>query len=162
MTLAVSDDDLPPAPALWRLRTENWSGADWVVGLLSVILAMGSLGFFTVSYVISVRSPGYFQEAALSAMPPKLDQTLTGSVEAGDAMPAQTVVRVRQPVPSDYQIVMVFQGEALLATRDELVRVRVGTVVPGLGEILSIEGTSTGGTVKAADATLTSAATAAK
>lgn len=162
MTLAMPNEDVPRTPAFWRPRTENWSGADWVVGSLSVILAMGSLGFFTVSYVISVRTPGYFQDAALASMPPKLDPTLTGSVETGDAMPAQTVVRVRQPVPSDYQIVMVFQGEALLATRDELVRVRVGTVVPGLGEILSIEGSSTGGTVKAADATLTSAATAAK
>lgn len=145
-----------------RLSREDWSAADWVVGSLSVILAIGSLGFFTASYIISVRSPGYFQDAALASMPPKLDRTTTGSVEAGDAMPAQTVVRLRQPTPSDYQIVMVFQGEALLATRDELVRVRVGSVVPGLGEILSIEGSSLGGTVKAAEATLTSATTAAK
>ncbi|WP_279480007.1 hypothetical protein [Aureimonas sp. SK2] len=140
----------------------DWTLADWTIALCSVCLAIGSTSFFTWSYTVSIQSPDYFQQAALARMPPKLDLIETGSVgEAAhaEAMPAPTIVRDREPVPTDYQIVMIFQDEALLATRDELVRVKVGSTVPGLGTVKAIEGTSLGGTVTADKATLRSANT---
>ncbi|WP_062203962.1 hypothetical protein [Aureimonas sp. AU12] len=139
----------------------EWSVADWVVGLTSVALALGSASFFTVSYVISVRSPDFFQQAAIANMPEKLDAIATGSVNTDGAIPAPQVVRSRALMPGDYQIVMVFQNEALLATRDELMRVKVGSVLPGLGTIRTIAGSSLkGGTVIADNATLNSLASA--
>ena len=155
--IALNAASFPSRRRLLPSAVEDWTVADWIVGSTSVLLAISSAGFFTVSYVISVRSPGYFQEAALANMPPKLDQMQTGTVEAADAMPAPRIVRVRDPQPSDYQIVMVFQDEALLATRNELMRVKVGSVVPGLGTIQSISGGTQGGTVTAEKATLQSA-----
>ncbi|WP_182085416.1 hypothetical protein [Aureimonas sp. ME7] len=153
----IASPTLGPRPSRFG-RASEWSLADWLVGTTSVMLAIGSAGFFVVSYVISIQSPDYFQNAALSRIPPKLDQIQTGSVgDPPDAMPAPVVVRVPEPTASDYQIVMIFQDEALLATRDELVRVKVGSVVPGLGAIQSIDGSSLGGTVAADKATLRSA-----
>lgn len=145
-----------PGAGLFRRVEGEWSLADWIVGATSVALAIGSASFFAVSYVISIQSPDYFQQAALARIPPKLDQIQTGSVDAASAMPAQEIVRDREPVPTDYQIVMIFQDEALLATRQELMRVKVGSVVPGLGTIQAIDGTSLGGTVTADKATLKS------
>lgn len=137
----------------------DWSMVDWVIALSSVTLAITSASFFSWSYVVSVESPDYFQQAAIARMAPKLDQIETGSVGEAvqtDAMPAPTIVRDREPMPSDYQIVMIFRDEALLATREELVRVKVGSVVPGLGTVQAIEGGSLGGTVTADKATLRS------
>lgn len=142
---------------LFHRGDNEWSVADWIVGLTSVALALGSASFFTVSYVISIRSPEFFQQAALANMPPKIDAIETGSVNVDDAMPAPQIVRSRPLLPGDYQIVMVFQDEALLATREELMRVKIGSVLPGLGTIRAIAGSSlAGGTVTADNATLKS------
>ncbi|MCD1645137.1 hypothetical protein [Aurantimonas coralicida] len=46
---------------------------------------------------------------------------------------------------SEYSIVSVFEGEAFLATPNNLVRVIVGTIVPGLGTITSVESFPNGG-----------------
>jgi len=132
----------------------EWSVADWMIGIASVTLALGSASFFGVSYAISVSSPDFFQNAAIANIPPKLDRTETGSIDTGSAMPAPQIVRSRALQPSDYQIVMVFRDEALLATRDELVRVKVGSMVPGLGVIRTIDAASAGSTVVADLATL--------
>ncbi|RIY02151.1 hypothetical protein D3218_07615 [Aureimonas flava] len=140
----------------------DWSATDWVIALSSVTLAVASAGFFSWSYAVSLETPDYFQQAALARMSPKLDPIETGSVgEAAhaDAMPAPTIVRDHTPTPSDYQIVMIFQDEALLATRQELMRVKVGSVVPGLGTVQAIEGGTSGGSVTAEKATLRSIAT---
>ncbi len=124
----------------------------------SVCLAVCSTAFFSWSYAVSIESPDYFQQAALARMPPKIDQIETGSVSMlGNAMPAPNILRDRAPVPSDYQIVMIYRDEALLATQDELMRVKVGSVVPGLGTVKAIEGTALGGSVSADEATLRSA-----
>ncbi len=154
----------PSTPVMRRgfLRRADgeWSVADWCIALSSVTLAISSASFFSWSYVISVRTPDYFQQAALARMTPKLDAIETGSVSEEiqtDAMPAQAIVRDRAPTPGDYQIVMIFKDEAMLATREELVRVKVGSTVPGLGTVQAIEGTALGGTVKADMATLRSA-----
>ncbi|MBB3996201.1 hypothetical protein [Aureimonas pseudogalii] len=132
----------------------EWSVADWMIGLASVTLALGSASFFGVSYAISVSSPDFFQNAALANIPPKLDRLQTGSIDTGNAMPAPQIVRSRALQPSDYQIVMVFRDEALLATHDELVRVKVGSLVPGLGVIRTIDAAASGSTVVADLATL--------
>ncbi|BDA85907.1 hypothetical protein Sa4125_34490 [Aureimonas sp. SA4125] len=122
---------------------------------------MASLGFFVSAYSISLSDPDYFSQRILSTMrPTNIDPMTTGTIiEAGkDAMPAPKIVRVRPPVAADYQIVMVFDNEAILATAEELVRVKVGSRVPGLGDIIKIDTTETGGTVVASEATLRSVA----
>ena len=54
-----------------------------------------------------------------------------------------------------YSIVSVFDGEAFLATPNDLVRVVVGAVVPGLGTITSVEAfPNGGGTVAGTEAVL--------
>lgn len=136
---------------------DDWSVADWVVGSGSVLLALASAGFFTWSFVVSIRSPDYFQEAALANMPPKTDKIETGSLDMASAMPAPQIVRLREPTADDYQIVMVFKDEALLATRNELMRVKVGSVVPGLGSIRSITSGPSSPVIVAENATLRSA-----
>ncbi|WP_188907628.1 hypothetical protein [Aureimonas endophytica] len=57
--------------------------------------------------------------------------------------------------PADYAIVSIFENEAILATRLKLVRIKVGSVVTGLGTITAIEAGDNGlGTVTGTDATL--------
>ena len=154
-----TEDMAPPARRPIRLArfADDWSMADWVVGSGSVLLALASASFFTWSFVVSIQSPDYFQDAALANMPPKLDRIETGSLDTANAMPAPQIVRLREPTADDYQIVMVFKGEALLATRNELMRVKVGSVVPGLGSIRSITTEGANPTVVAENATLRSA-----
>lgn len=48
---------------------------------------------------------------------------------------------------SDYSVVSVFQGEAFLATANDLVRVVVGVQRPGLGTITSVTSLDNGGGV---------------
>jgi hypothetical protein len=147
-----------PRPLRERLSlgsfSEEWSVADWVVGSASVLLALASAGFFGWSFAVSMQSPDYFQQAALANMPPKLDQIETGSIDVANAMPVPQIVRISEPTAADYQIVMVFKNEALLATRNELMRVKVGSVVPGLGAIRTIDTEAEGPTVVAENATL--------
>ncbi|MBC8128989.1 MAG: hypothetical protein H7Y08_01555 [Rhizobiaceae bacterium] len=123
-------------------------------------LCMASVGFFVVSYMISLDDPEYFSRQAIAALPVSaVDPINTGAiVDVPTAMPAPQIVRVKPPFPADFQIVMVFDSEAILATSEELWRVKVGSVVPGLGEILTIEERGTGGMVKAKQATLETAA----
>ncbi|WP_019996981.1 hypothetical protein [Aureimonas ureilytica] len=150
--------DLPRKRLRERLTagtfSAEWTLADWLVGTASVTLAVASASFFCWSFAVSLQSPDYFQQAALANMPPKLDQIQTGSIDTSNAMPAPEIVRLREPTPEDYQIVMVFRNEALLATRDELVRVKVGSVVPGLGSIRTIDAEAGSPTVVAENATL--------
>ncbi|WP_156420977.1 hypothetical protein [Aureimonas sp. AU22] len=163
--VATSSSDFPPVRRSLGGRTtaknvdRDWSVVDWAIALSSVTLAVSSASFFSWSYIVSIETPDYFQQAAIARMAPKLDQIETGSVGEEiktDAMPAPSIVRDHTPTPSDYQIVMIFQDEALLATRKELMRVKVGSVVPGLGTVQAIEGGSLGGTVTADKATLRS------
>ncbi|MBB3934648.1 MULTISPECIES: hypothetical protein [Aureimonas] len=85
----------------------------------------------------------------------------------GEAPPAVTEEKVEIPVPMPvaskpqaikadaYSIVSVFEGEAFLATPNDLVRVVVGAVVPGLGTITSVETfPNGGGTVAGTEAVL--------
>ncbi|MEF2550836.1 hypothetical protein VQ042_05565 [Aurantimonas sp. A2-1-M11] len=131
------------------------------IGLLGGTLFVLSILFFGAVNAISSLDPGYFDRLLLSAMrSDEIDPIETGSTdkEGGTgvpAMPVSAVVRTKPLTPEDFQIIMVFQSEAHLASPDELWRVRVGSQVPGLGKILAIESGSNGGTVKTENATLT-------
>ncbi|KQT66099.1 MULTISPECIES: hypothetical protein [unclassified Aureimonas] len=121
-----------------------------------------SIGFLVFAYCVSLIDPEYFNRRVLATMrPAEVDTVRTGSVEAeqalmASAMPAPRIVRARDPVPADYQIITVFDREAILATEDELMRVKVGSVAPGLGQILAIDQTEKGLVVRTAEATLRS------
>jgi hypothetical protein len=60
----------------------------------------------------------------------------------------------RAAAASDYQIVSIYDGEAYLATPDNLIRVKVGSTAPGIGDILSITSSDSGGIVTGSLATL--------
>ena len=135
-------DLYPPAPRSDRILNLGLGG----LGFLSI-------GFFAAVTIISALDPSYFNR-------PLLDQMITGSTDKPDglvegAMPVPKLVRPVALTPRDFQIVMVFGSEAHLASPGELWRVRVGSLVPGLGEILAIEPGENGGTVRAQNATLT-------
>lgn len=142
-------------------RPRRFAGALSFDFLLLASLSAASIGFFASAYSISLQDPGYFSRQQISSFQPSnIDPITTGAIDTpgADPIPAPRVVRATPPVAADYQIVMVFEDEAILATRAELVRVKVGSVVPGLGTILKIDPSDTGGTVKASEAILRSVA----
>lgn len=126
--------------------------SDGIIHFVSMGLGILSISFFSIVTIISTLHPDYFNR-------PLLDQMITGSTDKPDdlkgAMPVPKVVRAVALTPRDFQIVMVFGSEAHLASPGELWRVKVGSLVPGLGEILAIEPGENGGTVRAENATLT-------
>ncbi|KQT45158.1 hypothetical protein ASG43_12760 [Aureimonas sp. Leaf454] len=123
-----------------------------------------SIGFLVFAYTVSTNDPDYFTRRILSSMRPVgLDPIETGTIstspaEGGDPMPGPRIVRDRPLEPGDYQIVMVFEREAILATPNELMRVKVGSVLPGLGAVTGIEASDAGGVVSTTQATLRSVA----
>ena len=128
--------------------------------VLATTLLLLSTGFFSAVVAISHIDPGYFDRLLLSAMQEGLDPIETGSTEKADEsgvtpLPVPHRVRPHQLTPQDFQIVMVFGGEAHLASPGELWRVRVNSLVPGLGRILAIEPGENGGTVRSEKAILT-------
>lgn len=161
---AVSPSDLSDHPDLPRgVLRRVFALRDLLTldRLLATGLCAASLGFFLVAYSISMNDPDYFNRRLLASLRPSdVDPIITGTVGQGDgtSMPATQIVRTTPLEPADFQIVMVFQDEAILATAQELWRVKVGSEVPGLGTVLAIDATTTGGTVKATAATLRSVA----
>ncbi|GGD27687.1 hypothetical protein [Aureimonas glaciei] len=150
-----------PSEAALSGRLRRIAGIFNFERVLTLSLCLASLGFFVSAYSISLRDPDYFTRQILSSMrPTNIDPIITGTIIEADknAMPAPQIVRARPPVAADYQIVMVFENEAILATDQELMRVKVGSRVPGLGDVLKIDPTETGGTVVASEATLRSVA----
>ena len=144
-----------------RLWSERIGAAITLDRVLSLGLCAASLGFFLSTYWISLHDPDYFNRQILSSMrPTNIDPMITGTIIDADksAMPVPQIVRARPLSPADYQIVMVFENEAILATDQELFRVRIGSYLPGLGDITKIDPTGTGGTVVASEATLRSIA----
>ncbi|MCQ8781813.1 flagellar basal body-associated FliL family protein [Mangrovibrevibacter kandeliae] len=59
-------------------------------------------------------------------------------------MPVATVADAAAEA-GDYQIVSLFDDEAILATRDTLVRLKVGSQAPGLGTVTAIHPNAAGG-----------------
>lgn len=141
----------------------RWTRTDYVFGGMVVALALFSTGFFTTAYSIVSNDPTYFSRRLIASMSDaSVDPITTGSVAAAaaaggapsmdGALPVERVVRARPLTPQDFEIVMVFGDEAWLATAEELLRVRVGSVVEGLGRILSIDAVA--GILTSDDATL--------
>lgn len=128
----------------------EWTRMDVVFAGIVAMLALSSTGFFTASYRIWANDPDYFSQRFIASMQAlnKVDMIETGTVAASaaaglaggvaGALPVPRVVRAQEPKPSDYEIVMIFGDEALLATAKELVRAKVGSILPGLGAVLSI------------------------
>lgn len=150
--------DAPRAPRPDRLRP--LPGSTLLDKLFMGGLCAASVSFCAFAIVTSVNDPDYFSRKLIASFQRvNVDPIVTGTVAApaGDAaLPVQAIVRRKELTPSDYQIVMVFDDEAILATDDELMRAKVGSVLPGLGTITAIVPNATGGTVSAEKATLTS------
>ncbi|MEF2071755.1 hypothetical protein [Consotaella aegiceratis] len=125
--------------------------SDPVLKFAGGLLVVASLAFFFTVLQIARVDPDYFDQRYIIQAEKKqeLDPIVTGATERLDAgvMPVPEVVRVREPQPQDFAVVMVFEDEALLATSRELWRVKVGSVVPGLGKVEKIEANGTGGTI---------------
>ncbi|WP_156381658.1 hypothetical protein [Aurantimonas sp. Leaf443] len=155
-----------------RLRSVSFKPSGEAV--LGIGLGLLSAGFFCSAYAIFVADPQYFERRLYASLPTEsVDPIVVGATQKSEAsgegghgaatpgpeaLPAETIVYDRPPVAGDYQIVTVFGDAAILTTRQTVLRVRVGSSVPGLGEILSIGQTDNGGEVKASLATLRSAA----
>lgn len=146
----------PKSPAAFSL-----GGTDPVLKVAAALLVCGSLGFLATVLRISHLDPGYFDRLLTADLGTNLDPMITGATKKDTglaAMPVPRIVRARELEPNEFKVVMIFQDEALLATKSELFHIKVGSVVPGLGEILAINAVGRGGTIKASKALLQSAA----
>ncbi|SJZ82321.1 hypothetical protein [Consotaella salsifontis] len=126
--------------------------ADPVIKIAGGLLVAATLGFFITVLQISHLDPDFFDEqyfAKLERQERALDPIVTGSTEKlpDGPIPVPQVVRAHVPEPQDFSVVMIFGDEALVATKSELWRVQVGSILPGLGEVEKIESSSTGGTI---------------
>ncbi|MEX6504999.1 hypothetical protein [Jiella sp. M17.18] len=134
--------------------------SDRLVKFLAFCVFVLSTGFFCAVAIISYLDPNYFDRMLISSIKANVDTMAVGSTEKAPKqlevtpLPVAQVVRPISLTPKDFAIVMVFQDEAHLASPGELWRVKVGSVVPGLGKILAIEPSKDGGIVKAENATL--------
>lgn len=108
-------------------------------GLLGV-LALGAGATFAAPLILTAFGA---EETAVAETAAALPDVLPA--EPHPAGPASV---------GDYQIVLVGDGEAFLATASNLIRVKVGSQVAGLGEIVSIVPSPTGGIVTGSLATL--------
>ncbi|KAB0679882.1 hypothetical protein [Aureimonas leprariae] len=156
--LADVTRDAPRMPRPDRLRP--LAGPTLMDKLFMGALCTASVSFCVFAVVTSVNDPDYFSRKLIASFQrANVDPIVTGTVAAPAAdvaLPVPAIVRHKEPSPSDYQIVMVYGDEAILATDDELLRAKVGTVLPGLGAITAIVPNATGGTVSAEKAVLTS------
>ncbi|WP_279480203.1 hypothetical protein [Aureimonas sp. SK2] len=110
-------------------------------GLLGV-LALGAGATFAAPSIVAAFGAGETAAAETAAAP-----------ALPDVLPAEP--RPAGPASAgDYRIVLVGDGEAFLATASNLIRVKVGSHVAGLGEIVSIVPSPTGGAVTGSLATL--------
>ncbi len=132
----------------WLPDGSRWTRMDWALSALVVALALGSTGFFTATYRVFSNDPDYYARRAIAALETRpVDPIQTGAIGGGAAAadPADGAIAVpvlvRHPplVPSDYEIVMIFGEEAFLASPRELFRAKVGSVLPGLGRMLSLD-----------------------
>lgn len=124
----------------------RWTRMDWVFAVIVACLALGSTGFVTATFRVVTLDPNYYFQrsiAALAADPDAAtDPIETGAIAAtgeDGAMPVPQVHRSVALRPEDYEIVMLFGEEVFLATPAELMRAKVGSVLPGLGAMLSID-----------------------
>lgn len=140
----ATDEAAPAAPKRSKLKV-------FAIGGAALTLCLGGGGYFALPIALAMFAPAAeasTQEASAAAEG-------HGGAPAVPAAP-MPVARLVTPdrAASDYQIVSVYDGEAFLATRDTVIRVEVGSTAPGLGDILAIEPSESGGTVKGTLATL--------
>lgn len=130
--------------------------------LFMPVVSCASLSFCVFAVITSLNDPEYYSQKLISSLlKADVDPIRTGTTSLSntdpDSLPVPSIQRGQPLTPGDYQIVMVFEGEAILATNDELMRVKVGSVLPGLGEVRQIVADGAGGTIGAEYATLKSA-----
>lgn len=132
----ASDDATPPKRSKKKL---------FAIGGAALALCLGGGGYFAVPVALAMFAP-------------------PGDASSGEAVSHEAAV-LPEVLPgkklvypdhaaSDYQIVSIYDGEAYLATSESIIRIEVGSTAPGLGDILAIEASDTGGTVKGTLATL--------
>ncbi len=109
-------------------------------GLLARMTSKAGLATLAGGIVLLVSCGAY---AALRGT----EEGMPASVEEPAAIPVPMPVAAKPRTlrATDYSIVSVFDGEAFLATPDDLVRAVAGAVVPGLGTITSVEAFPNGG-----------------
>jgi hypothetical protein len=93
---------------------------------------------------------------AFAALRSTTDGSLSAAKEGAKIpVPMPVAIKTQAVQAADYSIVSVFAGEAFLATQNDLIRVVVGAIVPGLGNITAVDAfPDGGGTVAGTDAVL--------
>jgi hypothetical protein len=120
-------------------------------GGLGLVLCLGGGGYFAVPAALAMLSPA--GDAAPVAQAPKATHGESAVAAASSPLAVVQVVSSASSA-SDYQIVSIYDGEAYLATADNLIRIKVGSTTPGIGDIISITSTESGGIVVGSLATL--------
>ncbi|WP_156386735.1 hypothetical protein [Aureimonas sp. Leaf454] len=139
---------------------------------LALVGALGAGGYFAAPTALAMI--GWTDDAAVAHAPEAQADELAQDVAAAGAEGEATAigengeavaVALLPPLPvskivsrvaaaTDYQIVSIYGGEAYLATPDNLIRIKVGSSAPGIGDILSITASESGGTIVGSLATL--------
>ncbi len=97
--------------------------------------------FNGLDHLMIFAQPSYQEPTPVAEAAPAdrngIDYTTTGTIRAANPPPAIDPV---VPVLSDYRLHYIRDGEALVVGKDESVyRVGLGTMVPGVGRVISIE-----------------------
>lgn len=150
-------DDAPAAPSLLQQTATRfgWSSVtDGVLGGVGACAAVICASFAIymsahpqprfngLEHLMIFAQPNYQEPAPVAeAIPPAdrkgIDYIATGAIRAASPPPS---VDFPVPVVSDYRLHYVQDGEALVVGKDEAVyRVGLGTMVPGVGRVISIE-----------------------
>ncbi|GGE19721.1 hypothetical protein GCM10011390_43700 [Aureimonas endophytica] len=146
------------------LKARGAEGASLLDKALLGLVTLGSVAFCGFAITMTVHDPEYFSREIIASIQRKdLDPITTGSIAppaeaarpaATDSLPVPAIARGTALKADDYQIVTVFDEEAILATNDELLRVKVGSVLPGLGTVRKLVPDVAGGSVVADNAVL--------
>lgn len=131
-----------------------------IVGV-ALTACLGSGGYFAIPMALAMFAPAGSVAAHEGAEPEKATEEASaggghgggGAAAMPEALPTATLV-LPAHAASDYQIVSIYDGEAYLATAGSIIRIKVGSTAPGLGDIIAIEASDTGGTVQGSLATL--------
>jgi hypothetical protein len=127
-----------------------------VGGALGLVLCLGIGGYVAMPTALAMM--GSTQAGETAGVEPQAEgEGVTAAAHGESAaalpLPAERVVS-RAAAATDYQIVSIYDGEAYLATPDDLIRIKVGSSAPGIGDILSITTSETGGIITGSLATL--------
>jgi hypothetical protein len=97
--------------------------------------------FNGLEHLMIFAQPNYQEPVPVADAAPMnrkgVDYTATGAIRAANPPPP---VDLAMPIVSDYRLHYVRDGEALVVGKDESVyRIGLGTMVPGVGRVISIE-----------------------